>query len=114
MSMPPEIKEYDKRIEEVHKEEEAAIDGQDIEGAASLRDKEQTLQDERNQKEQDWRDEAAHGIASLVLFGCVRDRKSTRLNSSHVSISYAVFCLKKKSKNMSKLATNEKPSQAYG
>src|SRR5690625_7003431 len=27
----------------------------------------------------------------------VRDRKSTRLNSSHVAISYAVFCLKKKS-----------------
>src|SRR5437868_11223905 len=27
---------------------------------------------------------------------CRRDRKSTRLNSSHVSISYAVFCLKKK------------------
>src|SRR5690606_40010627 len=28
--------------------------------------------------------------------GVVRDRKSTRLNSSHVKISYAVFCLKKK------------------
>src|SRR3989442_8680173 len=28
------------------------------------------------------------------------DRKSTRLNSSHVRISYAVFCLKKKKKNM--------------
>src|SRR5207249_5710642 len=28
-----------------------------------------------------------------------QDRKSTRLNSSHVSISYAVFCLKKKKKN---------------
>src|SRR5699024_12822300 len=28
----------------------------------------------------------------------VRDRKSTRLNSSHVSISYAVFCLKKKNR----------------
>src|SRR5690625_5537567 len=27
----------------------------------------------------------------------IRDRKSTRLNSSHVAISYAVFCLKKKS-----------------
>src|SRR5690625_5855425 len=27
-----------------------------------------------------------------------RDRKSTRLNSSHVAISYAVFCLKKKTK----------------
>src|SRR5690606_40892716 len=29
-----------------------------------------------------------------------RDRKSTRLNSSHVKISYAVFCLKKKKQNM--------------
>src|SRR5690349_22278201 len=28
-----------------------------------------------------------------------QDRKSTRLNSSHVEISYAVFCLKKKKKN---------------
>src|SRR5438477_7137577 len=27
---------------------------------------------------------------------CAEDRKSTRLNSSHMSISYAVFCLKKK------------------
>src|SRR5207253_6279325 len=33
----------------------------------------------------------------FVLFGQVADRKSTRLNSSHVAISYAVFCLKKKS-----------------
>src|SRR5690606_39716503 len=32
------------------------------------------------------------GLAGLVL----GDRKSTRLNSSHVKISYAVFCLKKK------------------
>src|SRR5207249_11446822 len=31
-----------------------------------------------------------------VRFVADRDRKSTRLNSSHVSISYAVFCLKKK------------------
>src|SRR3712207_7973214 len=30
--------------------------------------------------------------------GSVRDRKSTRLNSSHANISYAVFCLKKKTK----------------
>src|SRR5699024_12620622 len=30
------------------------------------------------------------------LFTRIADRKSTRLNSSHVSISYAVFCLKKK------------------
>src|SRR5690606_39563137 len=31
-----------------------------------------------------------------VSFNSVLDRKSTRLNSSHVKISYAVFCLKKK------------------
>src|SRR5205814_7369142 len=30
--------------------------------------------------------------------GIVKDRKSTRLNSSHLGISYAVFCLKKKKK----------------
>src|SRR5690554_7228201 len=32
-----------------------------------------------------------------------RDRKSTRLNSSHVRISYAVFCLKKKKKKKDKI-----------
>src|SRR3712207_9118495 len=39
------------------------------------------------------RDKAQHHL------GCQRrDRKSTRLNSSHANISYAVFCLKKKKK----------------
>src|SRR5437870_11333401 len=33
-------------------------------------------------------------------YSCIRDRKSTRLNSSHVAISYAVFCLKKKKKKI--------------
>src|SRR5690242_21401289 len=32
----------------------------------------------------------------VLFYGAVLDRKSTRLNSSHMSISYAVFCLKKK------------------
>src|SRR5438067_5579834 len=36
--------------------------------------------------------------AALQRFVVSADRKSTRLNSSHVSISYAVFCLKKKKK----------------
>ena len=35
----------------------------------------------------------------VEVIGPVQDRKSTRLNSSHVSISYAVFCLKKKKNN---------------
>src|SRR2546430_11343359 len=54
--------------------------------------------------------EARHGdpeVGPRVLAGPlvgqldpVPDRKSTRLNSSHSQISYAVFCLKKKKKNM--------------
>src|SRR3712207_7900375 len=35
--------------------------------------------------------------------GCGGDRKSTRLNSSHANISYAVFCLKKKKEESMKL-----------
>src|SRR5690625_619414 len=34
----------------------------------------------------------------IYTYGTEEDRKSTRLNSSHVAISYAVFCLKKKKK----------------
>src|SRR5690625_6919196 len=40
--------------------------------------------------------------------GPERDRKSTRLNSSHVAISYAVFCLKKKKKKKHKRLQNIK------
>src|SRR5438034_7147036 len=49
--------------------------------------------------------EAAVGLRGRKFFGTFqpstgeyRDRKSTRLNSSHTVISYAVFCLKKKNK----------------
>src|SRR5690348_17490644 len=38
-------------------------------------------------------------VTQVILEPVPRDRKSTRLNSSHPSISYAVFCLKKKKKN---------------
>src|SRR5258708_27202581 len=44
------------------------------------------------------------GVKVTSLAGTVRDRKSTRLNSSHQIISYAVFCLKK----------NIPPSFAHG
>src|SRR5690625_5534839 len=39
----------------------------------------------------------------ILIFG---DRKSTRLNSSHVAISYAVFCLKKKKKDQRRHSIN--------
>src|SRR3712207_8539830 len=37
-----------------------------------------------------------HGLATTARVITSADRKSTRLNSSHANISYAVFCLKKK------------------
>src|SRR5438874_10024897 len=40
------------------------------------------------------------GIARSGAYNRTLDRKSTRLNSSHVEISYAVFCLKKKTKKL--------------
>src|SRR5690349_22010215 len=49
-----------------------------------------------------------HGLrraAHATLPERIRDRKSTRLNSSHVEISYAVFCLKKKKKKEIKKST---------
>src|SRR2546427_4179019 len=42
---------------------------------------------------------AVHGAEHRRRRRCSADRKSTRLNSSHSQISYAVFCLKKKKKN---------------
>src|SRR3712207_6989541 len=52
-------------------------------------------------------DERQHGYPCAFLDGAAgdeidhaKDRKSTRLNSSHANISYAVFCLKKKKKQM--------------
>src|SRR3712207_7059158 len=42
----------------------------------------------------------AGAVAALSLLAGRLDRKSTRLNSSHVNISYAVFCLKKKKTNI--------------
>src|SRR5699024_12188204 len=43
--------------------------------------------------------EAIQYLAKELEMENNEDRKSTRLNSSHVSISYAVFCLKKKKQN---------------
>src|SRR2546427_1830758 len=51
-------------------------------------------------------------LRTLVFAGCEgrEDRKSTRLNSSHSQISYAVFCLKKKTRETSSINTLWQPS----
>src|SRR5690606_40678391 len=46
----------------------------------------------------EWHPESIGWHRGEELVGVALDRKSTRLNSSHVKISYAVFCLKKKKK----------------
>src|SRR5699024_12554705 len=69
-------------------EEQEADDADDAEnGGGGL-----TAQ-EAEQLRELMRDTVIYGTLSSI------DRKSTRLNSSHVSISYAVFCLKKKKHN---------------
>src|SRR2546421_3887133 len=55
---------------------------------------------ERTLREAEVKEALARGLAALEEeLGVRRDRKSTRLNSSHDQISYAVFCLKKKKEN---------------
>src|SRR5262245_63188947 len=46
-------------------------------------------------------------------FQALLDRKSTRLNSSHLGISYAVFCLKKKKKKKLKHSTRAKTQEKH-
>src|SRR5207253_7505913 len=77
---PPEVAALKDRLEQINGEKEAAVRDQNFERAAGLRDQERELQADIRRKQEQWE----------------KDRKSTRLNSSHVAISYAVFCLKKK------------------
>src|SRR5881398_189364 len=55
MTAPPDLREFDEKIADVRREKESAIDAQDFEKAASLRDKEKTLQAEKAKREQEWR-----------------------------------------------------------
>src|SRR5439155_3394206 len=50
----------------------------------------------------------ASSMEAAIKLGDKIDRKSTRLNSSHVAISYAVFCLKKKKKKKKNKQNNKK------
>src|SRR2546426_6735930 len=52
----------------------------------------------------------AHADGRRIVVAGHRDRKSTRLNSSHLVISYAVFCLKKKKKKQSRVMSVTFPS----
>ncbi len=55
MTAPPDLREFDERIAQVRREKESAIDAQDFEKAASLRDSEKQLLGERAQREREWK-----------------------------------------------------------
>ena len=55
MTAPAELREFDEKIARARKEKESAIDGQDFELAASLRDKEKTLIMEKQEAEKHWK-----------------------------------------------------------
>jgi ATP-dependent Clp protease ATP-binding subunit ClpC len=55
MTAPPNVREVDEKIAEVRLKKESAIDGQDFEKAAALRDEERQLQEERGRREQEWK-----------------------------------------------------------
>src|SRR5690606_41879816 len=74
---------------QVHRGDALFVDGDAAEGADGLG--QIAVLDRRK----GYADELAARLGNVNARGTV-DRKSTRLNSSHVKISYAVFCLKKK------------------
>ncbi|MGB8022353.1 MAG: ATP-dependent Clp protease ATP-binding subunit [Candidatus Nanopelagicales bacterium] len=55
MTAPPDLREFDERIATVRRDKESAIDAQDFEKAAALRDREKALQAEKAQREKEWR-----------------------------------------------------------
>src|SRR2546422_1390029 len=60
-----------------------------------------------------WVSRAVQRTAAPAWARCPTDRKSTRLNSSHGYISYAVFCLKKKKKHKNTTRQSSKTRQRH-
>jgi len=56
---PPELKDLQKRLEEIRKEKEAAVGSQEFEKAAALRDQEQKLESELEESQEEWRKDQA-------------------------------------------------------
>src|SRR5215469_3860579 len=54
MTAPPDLRDFDERIADVRREKESAIDSQDFEKAASLRDKEKQLIEKKDPREKEW------------------------------------------------------------
>ncbi|SNU01744.1 ATP-dependent Clp protease ATP-binding subunit ClpC [Ruaniaceae bacterium KH17] len=66
MTAPPELREIDEKIAEAKREKESAIDDQDFERAARLRDEESRLTEERSEKERQWRSGGSDEISEVT------------------------------------------------
>src|SRR3712207_7031578 len=75
---------------------EQQLAGEDLARLAGQRDQQVELQGGQRDRDAVPGDLACRDVDLHVADAQVLDRKSTRLNSSHANISYAVFCLKKK------------------
>ena len=66
MTAPPDLKEFDEKIDDVRRRKEGAIDAQDFEAAASLRDEEKKLIAAKGERERQWRAGDDMDVVSVV------------------------------------------------
>lgn len=65
-TMPPEVKEIEKQLKDITGEKAAAIDSQDFEGAARLRDTEKELMSRLTAAKTNWKEESAHSFGEVT------------------------------------------------
>ena len=65
-TMPPEVKEIEQKLKEVTAEKAAAVNSQDFEGAARLRDKEKELMSELTVGKTNWKEKSSHGFSEVT------------------------------------------------
>lgn len=66
-TMPPEVKEIESKLKEVTAEKAAAINAQDFEGAAKLRDREKELMSELTVSKTNWKEKSSHGFSEVTV-----------------------------------------------
>ena len=65
-TMPPEVKEIEAKLKEVTAEKAAAVNAQDFEGAARLRDREKELMSELTVSKTNWKEKSSHGFSEVT------------------------------------------------
>src|SRR5207237_22256 len=65
MTAPPDLRDFDERIAQVRRDKESAIDAQDFERAAQLRDREKQLLGQKSQREKEWKAGDLDGVSEV-------------------------------------------------